>query len=80
MCLFQHLDRAEVIQKYDTNKDRRLSSAEFSADQDMGEHFGWIDADDDEAAVEAAKTMMDGHRYELWAHSRLVMRLDRGKR
>lgn len=40
----------------------------------------WIDADDDEAAVEAAKTMMDGHRYELWAHSRLVMRLDRGKR
>jgi outer membrane protein assembly factor BamB len=35
------------LQKYDTNKDRRLSPAEFSADKDMGEHFGWIDADDD---------------------------------
>ena len=36
----------------------------------------WIDADDDPAAVEAAKGMMDGLRYELWERSRLVMRFD----
>ena len=37
----------------------------------------WIDADDDDAAIEAAKKMMDGARYELWANSRLVIRLER---
>lgn len=37
----------------------------------------WIDADHDEAAVEAAKEMMDGApRYELWERSRLVIRLE----
>jgi hypothetical protein len=35
----------------------------------------WIEADDDEAAIEAAKQLMDGHRYELWERSRLVIRL-----
>lgn len=37
----------------------------------------WIDADDDETAIEAAKNMMDGHPCELWAQSRLVIRLER---
>ena len=37
----------------------------------------WIDADDDETAIEAAQDMMDGHKYELWANSRLVIRLER---
>ena len=36
----------------------------------------WIDADHDEAAIEAAKSMMDGYKYELWANSRLVVRFD----
>jgi len=36
----------------------------------------WIDAVDDKAAVEAAMKFVDGCRYELWDHSRLVMRLD----
>ena len=36
----------------------------------------WIDATDDDAAIEAAKEMMDGHKYELWANSRLVVRLE----
>jgi hypothetical protein len=36
----------------------------------------WIDADDDKAAVEAAMKFVDGYSYELWDHSRLVMRLD----
>jgi hypothetical protein len=40
----------------------------------------WINANDDDAAIEAAKTMMDGHACELWARSRLVMRLDRSRR
>ena len=37
----------------------------------------WIEAVDDNTAVEAAKGMIDGHRYELWANSRLVIRLER---
>ena len=37
----------------------------------------WIDAEDDKAAIEAAKNMMDGHPCELWAQSRLVIRLER---
>ena len=37
----------------------------------------WIEADGDEAAIEAAKRMMDGHRYELWERSRLVISLGR---
>ena len=36
----------------------------------------WIDADDDKAAVEAAMTHVDGHKYELWDRSRLVMQID----
>jgi outer membrane protein assembly factor BamB len=41
------------LQKLDTNKDSRLSSAEFGADKEMGEHFGWIDADADGIITEA---------------------------
>lgn len=37
----------------------------------------WIEAEDDRAAVEAAKTLMDGHEYELWQSTRLVARLPR---
>lgn len=37
----------------------------------------WIDAEEDDEAIEAAKNMMDGHKYELWANSRLVIRFDR---
>jgi len=38
---------ASTLTKYDKNKDGRLSAAEFAADRDMGEHFGWVDADSD---------------------------------
>ena len=41
-----------VLDKYDTNKDRRLSHAEFLADKEMGEHFGWIDIDADEVITD----------------------------
>ena len=40
------------LQNLDKNKDRRLSSAEFRADKDLGEHFGWIDADGDDFITE----------------------------
>jgi outer membrane protein assembly factor BamB len=40
------------LQKLDTNKDRRLSAREFSVDKEMGEHFGWIDADSDDFITE----------------------------
>ena len=36
----------------------------------------WIEADDDESAVEVAKEKMDGHGCELWKRTRLVARLD----
>jgi outer membrane protein assembly factor BamB len=38
---------ATYLEKLDTNKDRRLSATEFGVDKEMGEHFGWIDADGD---------------------------------
>lgn len=34
----------------------------------------WIDADDDDAAVEVAKDMMDGRSYELRKRTRLIAR------
>jgi len=35
------------LAKFDTDKDGRLSRAEFTKDPDFGEHFGWLDADND---------------------------------
>ena len=35
----------------------------------------WIEADGDEAALEAAEDMRDGRLCELWQNSRLVARL-----
>ena len=37
----------------------------------------WIDAEDDNTAIEAAKDLMNGYPCELWERSRLVIRLDR---
>lgn len=39
----------------------------------------WIEADGDEAAIEVAKEMMDGHDCELWQGSRLIARIPRRK-
>jgi outer membrane protein assembly factor BamB len=36
-----------ALAKYDKDKDGRLSRQEFSADPDMGEHFGWVDSNSD---------------------------------
>jgi len=35
----------------------------------------WFEADDDDAAIEVAKKMMDGHDCELWQGKRLVTRI-----
>lgn len=43
---------AGYLEKLDTNKDRRLSAREFAVDKEMGEHFGWIDADGDDFITE----------------------------
>ena len=37
-----------------------------------------FEADDDETAIEVAKTKMDGHDCELWQGARRVVRLPRG--
>jgi len=42
---------AAALGQYDKDKDGRLSSAEFRVDPDMGEHFGWIDENDDKFIV-----------------------------
>ena len=36
----------------------------------------WIDADDDDAAIETAKAKFDGYECELWKGKQLVARLD----
>ena len=38
---------ASAREKYDKDKDGRLSVPEFGGDPDLGEHFGWIDVDND---------------------------------
>jgi hypothetical protein len=38
---------ASVLSQYDNDKDGRLSLQEFRGDPDLGEHFGWIDENDD---------------------------------
>ena len=35
----------------------------------------WFEAEDDETAIEVAKTKMDGHDCELWEGKRLVKRI-----
>jgi outer membrane protein assembly factor BamB len=41
------------LEKFDKDKDRRLSHQEFLADKEMGEHFGWIDIDSDNVITES---------------------------
>ena len=36
----------------------------------------WFDADDDQAAIEVAKTLMDGHDCELWQGQRFITRIE----
>jgi len=36
-----------ALKQYDKDHDGRISQQEFAADKDLGEHFGWIDTDDD---------------------------------
>lgn len=42
---------ASMLAKYDKDKDGRLSWQEFRGDADLGEHFGWIDENDDKFIV-----------------------------
>jgi len=42
---------AAALSQYDKDKDGRLSLQEFRGDADFGEHFGWIDENDDKLIV-----------------------------
>lgn len=42
---------AAMLSQYDKDKDGRLSLQEFRGDPDLGEHFGWIDENDDKFIV-----------------------------
>ena len=42
---------ASVLSQYDKDKDGQLSLEEFRSDADLGEHFGWMDEDDDKFIV-----------------------------
>jgi outer membrane protein assembly factor BamB len=44
---------ASVLAQYDKNKDGKLSFEEFRGDADLGEHFGWIDENDDKFILES---------------------------
>ena len=44
---------AAFLEKYDKDKDGRVSQEELRADPDLGEHFGWIDESDDKFIVAA---------------------------
>lgn len=44
---------ASFLEKYDKDKDGRLSHGELRADPDLGEHFGWIDENEDQFIVAA---------------------------
>jgi outer membrane protein assembly factor BamB len=56
-----------VLAQYDKDKDGRLSYEEFKGDPDFGEHFGWIDADDDKfiekSEWDAARSLGMGAEY-----------------
>jgi outer membrane protein assembly factor BamB len=41
-----------TLTKYDADADRRISSAELLRDKELGEHFGWIDTNDDRSITE----------------------------
>jgi outer membrane protein assembly factor BamB len=43
---------ASVLAQYDKNNDGKLSYEEFRGDKDLGEHFGWIDVNDDKVIVD----------------------------
>jgi hypothetical protein len=44
---------ASVLTMYDKDHDGRLSQDEFKGDKDLGEHFGWIDGNNDGFITEA---------------------------
>jgi outer membrane protein assembly factor BamB len=39
-------DFGSALEKHDQNKDQQVSAQEFAGDKDLGEHFGWIDDND----------------------------------
>ena len=39
----------------------------------------WIEAEDDDGAIDAAEAVRDGRACELWQGARLIARLDHGK-
>lgn len=43
-----------ALKGFDTDKDGTLSRAEYAVEKGMGEHFGWVDADDN-GVVDAAE-------------------------
>ena len=43
-----------TLEKYDRDKDGRLSQNEFKVDADLGEHFGWLD-DNNDGVVDRAE-------------------------
>ncbi len=55
---------ASALTMYDKDHDGRLSHDEFKGDKDLGEHFGWIDANSDGFITEAewnkARALGDG--------------------
>jgi len=62
---FEGFERVASYRLYGLDGVRKVASAE------------WIDADDDRAAIEAARLRLDGRPCEVWQGPRLVARLER---
>jgi outer membrane protein assembly factor BamB len=57
---------AAVLSQYDKDKDGRLSLEEFRRDPDLGEHFGWIDENDDKFIVAQEWNKMRAYDVGEW--------------
>lgn len=57
---------ASVLAKYDKDKDGRLSLEEFRNDPGLGEHFGWVDENDDKIILAAEWEKARGYGLGEW--------------
>lgn len=62
---FEGSERVASYRLYGLDGVRKVASAE------------WIDAEDDRAAIEAARERLDGRPCEIWQGPRLVARIER---
>ncbi len=66
-----------VLSQHDKDKDGKLSFLEFREDKEMGEHFGWIDENDDKFIV--AKEWDTARMYGVGEWGAIAVRPDKAR-